>query len=111
MEKTLVSRAGSQLRAIECPKCKDIILHPSDLNSLQHFNNIKGKTFNVKLRVVGNSHAISIPKEIINFIKEQERAMDDMVKLCFRDMHRLNLIFGNNEEENEKELEEYENER
>ncbi len=103
MEKTIVAKSGAQLRAVECPKCKDRILHPNDLNSLEHFNNIKGKTFNVKLRIIGNSHAISIPKEIVNFIKEQERVMDDMVSLCFRDMRRLDLFFGSRgEEENDR---------
>jgi antitoxin component of MazEF toxin-antitoxin module len=59
---------------------------------------VKGRTFNVKLRMVGNSHAISIPKEIVNFINEQHKQvrkqMDDMVKLCFEDFRKLRLIFG-----------------
>ena len=44
--------------------------------------------------MVGNSHAISIPKEIVNFIKQQEREMDTMVRLCLEDMERLSLRFG-----------------
>ena len=59
-----------------------------------NINNLKGKTYNVKLRMVGNSHAISIPKEIVNFIHEQEKMMDDMVRLCFEDMRKLSLVFG-----------------
>ena len=94
MRPTLVSKAGSELRAIKCNKCHDQIIHPADLNCLEHFNNLKHKTFNVKLRVVGNSHAISIPKEIVNFIREQESAMDDMVRLHLEDMKRLSLRFG-----------------
>ena len=59
-----------------------------------YHKNLKGKTYNVKLRVVGNSHAISIPKEIVNFMKQQEEMMDDMVQLCFEDIRKLNLTFG-----------------
>lgn len=94
MTPTLVNKSGAELRAITCNKCNDQIIHPADLNCLNNFNNLKGKTYNVKLRMVGNSHAISIPKEIVNFIREQERMMDDMVKLAFEDMNRLSLRFG-----------------
>ena len=93
MEKTSITKGGAMLRAVQCQKCKNTIMHPSDMDNLEHYNNLKGKTFHVKLRMVGNSHAISIPKEIINFMKEQERMMDDMVRLCFEDMHRLRIEF------------------
>ena len=94
MAHTILNKNGAQLRAVECPKCKDKIIHPADLHAQEKFNNLKGKTYNVKLRIVGNSHAISIPKEIVNFIREQEKAMDDMVRLAFDDMHKLSLEFG-----------------
>ena len=94
MQSFILNKAGAELRAVKCPKCSDQIIHPADLNSLENFNNIKGKTYNVKLRMVGNSHAISIPKEIVDFIRHQEKMMDDMVKLCFEDMHKLSLSFG-----------------
>lgn len=94
MEHTLVAKAGSQLRAVQCPRCKDIIIHPIDLGKFQNYNNLKDKTFHVKLRMVGNSHAISIPKEIVEFMHQQEKMMDDMVRLCFEDMRKLRLEFG-----------------
>ncbi len=100
MAKTIINKAGFELRAVQCPSCKDKIIHPADINSFEHYNNLKDKTFHVKLRMVGNSHAISIPKEIVNFIHQQEKIMDDMVRLCFEDMHNLRIEFGN-EEENE----------
>jgi hypothetical protein len=62
----VLEKEGLQLRAVECPKCKDKIVHPADLNCQNRFNDLKGKTFNVKLRMVGNSHAVSIPKEIVD---------------------------------------------
>ena len=46
------------------------------------------------MRLVGNSYAVSIPKEIVLFMRHQEKAMNDMVKLCFEDFGRLSLNFG-----------------
>lgn len=98
MEKSLVIKNGFQLRTINCRTCKEQIIHPSDLNNMENFNNIKGKTYNVKLRIIGNSHAISIPKEIVEFMQDQEKVMDNMVRLCFEDIHRLSLNFGNKQD-------------
>jgi hypothetical protein len=42
---------------------------------------------------VGNSYAVSIPKEIVSFMNEQKKIMDEMVKLCFEDFGRLSLNF------------------
>lgn len=98
MKQTVVERDGFELRAVECPQCRQQIIHPADLNGLEHFRQLRGKTFNVKLRVVGNSHAISIPKEIVEFIEDQHRQMrrqmDDMVRLCFEDFDTLRVRFG-----------------
>ncbi|MDP4039413.1 MAG: hypothetical protein Q8P57_02435 [Candidatus Pacearchaeota archaeon] len=94
MQHRIINRQGFELRAVICDTCKKQIIHPADLNTLEDFKDLKGKTYNVKLRVVGNSHAISIPKEIINFIRHHEKVMDDMVRLSFDDMRRLSLNFG-----------------
>ena len=96
MKHTLVNKQGLQLRALECSQCKKQLIHPADLNSIENFKPLKDKTYSVKLRMVGNSHAISIPKEIVDFMRQQERMMDDMVKLCFKDMRTLDLMFGQN---------------
>ena len=97
MERTIVNRNGLELRAVKCAKCGDTIIHPADLNGLENFNDLKDKTFNVKLRVVGNSHAVSIPKEIIDFMenhhKSMKKQMDDMVSMCFKDFDTLSLRF------------------
>lgn len=107
MQPAIVTRQGFELRSVKCAKCGDTIVHPADLNGLDNYNNIKGKTFNVKLRIVGNSHAISIPKEIINFMEEQhkimKRNMDDMVRLCFEDFDKLSVRFGDELEDEEHE--------
>ena len=98
MQKIILSKEGAQLRAVRCSKCGDRIVHPADLNCLESYKNLKGKTFSVKLRMVGNSHAISIPKEIVNFMNEQHRSMrrqmDDMVRLVFEDFRKVSLNFG-----------------
>ncbi len=97
MEPTIAERDGLELRAVQCPECQDIIIHPADLNSSEQFKDLRGKTFMVKLRMVGNSHAISIPKEIVDFVNDQHRAvrrdMDDMVRLCFEDFDTLRVRF------------------
>ena len=46
------------------------------------------------MRLVGNSYAVSIPKEIVSFMGEQEKTLNDMVKLCFEEMGKLSLDFG-----------------
>lgn len=98
MQPITVHREGFELRAVQCPECKDKIIHPADVTALDHFNSLRGKTFMVKLRMVGNSHAISIPKEIVDFINEQHRQsrrqMADMVRLCFEDFGRLSVRFN-----------------
>ena len=90
-------KSGIKLRAVQCVKCGDKIVHPADLNKLKRYTDLKGKTYNVKLRMVGNSHAISIPKEIVDFINDTNRRvsrhMDDMVKLAFEDFGRISLDF------------------
>ncbi len=101
MQPSIVSRNGLELRAVQCAKCRDTIIHPADLNSMEQFKDLRGKTFSVKLRMIGNSHAISIPKEIVDFVNEQHRhmkkRMDEMVRLCFEDFDTLKVRFGNEE--------------
>ena len=112
MKQKVLEKDGLQLRAVECPKCKDKIIHPADLNCQNHFNDLKGKTFNVKLRMVGNSHAVSIPKEIVDLMNEQHKLMnerhrrmsrdvDEMVRLAFEDFGKLSLNFFDEEDERE----------
>ncbi len=102
MKPIIVNKNGLELRAIQCAKCGDQIIHPADLNGMDHFNDLKDKKFNVKLRMVGNSHAISIPKEIIDFMsdrqREMHRSMDDMVRLWFDDFNTLKLGFFDDED-------------
>ncbi len=93
MRPSATIKNGFQLRAIKCNNCKNQIVHPEDLKEYEDFQNLKKKNFKVKLRYVGNSYAVSIPREIIDFMNEQEKKMDEMVNLCMEDLGRLSLNF------------------
>jgi len=93
MQKAKLVKNGFLFRVMICPKCNEKIIHPSDEAEFSKFNNLKNKEFHVKMRLVGNSYAVSIPKEIVSFMKDQEKIMDDMVRLCFEDMGKLSLNF------------------
>ena len=93
MQKANIIKNGFSLRALQCPECKNIIIHPEDKTEYEQFMQLKNKTFKVKMRLVGNSYAVSIPKEIVDFIHEQEKIMNDMVNLCFENAKKINLIF------------------
>lgn len=95
MQKIRFVKEGFSFRALQCPKCNNRIIHPQDQTEFNHYANLRHKTYSVKLRMVGNSYAVSIPREIINFINEQDQIMDEMVKLSFERMGKLSLIFEN----------------
>ena len=115
MKKIKIVKNGFLLRAMMCPKCHAKIIHPLDEQEYSKFINLKNKTFHVKMRLVGNSYAVSIPKEIVLFIREQnqkfftpslkdikqeqEKIMHNMVRLCLDDIGRLSVNFteGNDE--------------
>ena len=94
MKPIKIERNGFVLRAVRCDKCNSRVLHPKDEVEYDNFIKLKNKTFKVKMRIVGNSYAVSIPKEIVDFMHEQEKIMDDMVRLCFDDAKKINLMFG-----------------
>jgi len=104
MKKASVIRNGFEMRALVCEKCGNKIIHPEDEKEYNKFQELKGKTFRVKMRVVGNSYAVSIPREIVDFMHQQEKLMDDMVRLCFNDVKKLSLNFGQEFEENNQKI-------
>lgn len=95
MQKVMINKNGFNLRAVRCELCKEIIFHPVDKQEYDNFIRLKEKEFNVKMRMVGNSYAVSIPREIVDFMKEQEQMMNNMVRLSFQDAGRLSLMFNN----------------
>lgn len=102
MQKIDVVRNGFDIRALQCPACSKKVYHPADIEEYKKFNSLKHKFFHVKLRMVGNSYAISIPREIIDFFKETEeieKKMERMVTLALEEAGKLSLMFGMEEEE------------
>jgi DNA-directed RNA polymerase subunit M/transcription elongation factor TFIIS len=100
MQKTRIQKNKFLLRAVACPKCSLEIIHPVDEQEYNKFKNLKNKEFRVKMRLVGNSYAVSIPKEIVSFMNAQEKILNHMVKLCFEDMGKLSLNFNIHDELN-----------
>ncbi len=94
MDKAKIVKNGFIIRVLACPKCNSQLIHPVDEQEYVKYMNLKNKQFKVKMRLVGNSYAVSIPKEIVSFMTEQRKIMDEMVKLCFEDFGRLSLNFG-----------------
>ncbi len=93
MKKAKIKRNGFLFRVMICPKCNEKLIHPLDEQEYHKFINLKNREFKVKMRIVGNSYTVSIPKQIVSFMHEQERMMDNVVKLCFEKMGRLSLDF------------------
>ena len=94
MKKSEISKNGFILRVMVCEDCNEKVVHPIDEQEYNRFKTLKNKEFRVKMRLVGNSYAVSIPKEIVSFMGEQEKTLNDMVKLCFEEMGKLSLDFG-----------------
>ena len=70
MDKIVITKEGYNLRAWRCPECKVMQLHPLDSEKYNEFQRLKQRDFEVKLRMIGNSFCVSIPREIIEFEKE-----------------------------------------
>jgi len=94
MHPVQIVKNGFALRAIECKKCGSKIIHPKDEQEFNDFINLRKKQFSVKMRFVGNSYAVSIPKEIVDFMKEQEKVMGHMVRLCLDEFGKVSMNFG-----------------
>jgi len=94
MKPSLISKNGFNLRVIRCERCNETIVHPADKQEYEEFMRLKQKEYEVKMRMVGNSYAISIPREIVDFMREQENMINDMVKLSFQEAGRLSLSFN-----------------
>ncbi len=97
MHKVQFLKNGFSFRAVQCAKCGNRIIHPDDKQEYERYICLRNKHYAVKLRMVGNSYTVSIPREIVNFINEQNKIMDELVSLNFERMGKLSLIFNNTE--------------
>lgn len=105
MDKVTIIKDNFKIRAWQCPACHKRILHPSDVEEYKKFSAMKQRAFHVKLRMVGNSYAVSIPHEIISFMKKTEemhenmkKRMERMVTLAFEEMGKVSLMFDEDKE-------------
>lgn len=89
-QKSTVERDGFSLRTWHCFSCGEKWYHPSDLEEYQRFMKLKERDFHVKLRSVGNSWIVSIPKEIIRF---QEITATKVVNLQMDEPGKVILRF------------------
>ncbi len=120
MGKLVIIKNGFKIRALRCDKCQKIIHHPSDIEEYKRFVQLKQRPFAVKLRMVGNSYTVSIPREIVDFHREQEqmhreqeqvhqrfaKIQNEMIKMFLEDVGRISLCFpGAMEERQEKQQE------
>ena len=101
-EKSVILKEGINMRYSECLSCKERWYHPSDIKDYEEFKKLKEREFHVKLRMVGNSFSVTIPKEIIEFeeqFNQMEKEMDKIMKLCLDRPGRLSLQFSEELEE------------
>jgi DNA-directed RNA polymerase subunit RPC12/RpoP len=111
MKPAFVEKEGFRIRALQCPSCSNKILHPNDAEEFNKFNSLRNRQFHVKLRLVGNSYTVSIPREIVNFMQEEEqennvhrkiqdhmhrqmKAMEQMVTLAMEEANKIGLSFN-----------------
>jgi hypothetical protein len=130
MTKVLVIKNGFKIRAFQCERCKKRIYHPGDIEEYKRFAQLKQRPFAVKLRMVGNSYTVSIPREIVDFMQTQEdrqneqgserrkspefsgeregigmhqrfiKMQNEMVKVFFEEFGKISLMFASQSEIN-----------
>ena len=105
--KAAILKDGFRLRYFECPKCSQRWYHPSDIKEYEAFKVLKQRTFSVKLRMVGNSFSVTIPREIIEFeekFAQIEKEIEQIMRLSLDEPGKICLYFKKDlEEENGKE--------
>lgn len=89
-QKCTTDKEGFLIRCWECFECNKQWLHPGDLEEYRHFIELKRKEFEVKLRQVGNSWSVSIPKEIIRFEEVRETKI---IKMSMDEPGKLSIFF------------------
>jgi hypothetical protein len=92
-KKAVAIKDGHKLRFWHCTKCNKKWPHPIDEENYKSFQKLKQKQFKVKLRLVGNSYAVSIPREIIDFQNEIHKIHKQMLSLCLEEPEKLSLFF------------------
>lgn len=89
-EKSETEKDGFRIRCWQCINCRKQWLHPGDLEAYKEFIELKRKEFEVKLRQVGNSWSVSIPKEIIRF---EEVSQTKVIRMSLDEPGKLSIFF------------------
>ncbi len=93
-----IIKDGFRLRIKQCPGCGRKWYHPLDLEEYKNFSKLREKNFEVKLRFVGNSFCVSIPREIISFqedmMNEMKEKMNQMIRMNLDSPEKLTLYFS-----------------
>ncbi|MBT4334523.1 hypothetical protein HOD61_01780 [archaeon] len=95
-KKDIELRNGFKLTYFECPICSERYYDSADLRAFEEFKKLRERHFNVKLRMVGNSFSVTIPREIIDFEEKfacMEKEMDNMMRLSLEEPGKLGLYF------------------
>lgn len=90
LEKSFAIKNGFRLRSWYCPKCNKQWIHPKDEQDYNHFVELKKREFEVKLRQIGNSWAVSIPKEFIRF---EEVTKTEVIRMSMDSPGKLTILF------------------
>lgn len=93
-EKIMTNKEGFSIRAWRCPSCQKHWPHPLDMQEYENFKQLQNKEFKVKLRLVGNSYTVSIPREIIDFEEEMQREINDFIRISLEGPEKLSLFFS-----------------
>lgn len=91
-EKKIIIKDGFKMRGWQCPLCKKVWPHPLDEEQFGEFQKLRQKDFQVKLRMVGNSWTISIPKEIIKF-ENLAKEMNRTTMIHLDGPNRISIMF------------------
>lgn len=93
-DKVITNKEGFQMRAWRCKDCQKLWPHPLDQQEYECFKQLQNKEFKVKLRLVGNSYTVSIPREIIDFEEEMQREMNDFIRISLEGPEKVSLFFS-----------------
>ena len=85
-------RDGFRLRYWECDNCNKKWFHPLDEEEYKNFQLLKQKEFQVKLRMVGNSYTVSIPREIIDFEEDFHRELNKLINLSLEEPGKISIF-------------------
>jgi len=109
MQRNEIFKNGCRIRVLECSRCNKKIYHPADVEEYKKFASLKQRPFNVKLRIVGNSYTVSIPREIINFqedmhqeMRKEIERMTKIVRLCLEEPGKISMMFDKEKEDEEQ---------